>query len=102
MDKGMMINKLIEHFCDGNKAKFAHILGIKPQTINGWISRNTFDAELIYSKFDGVSGDWLLSGEGGMLKCSQNENLNTNELIIRLQAENDVLREVVGLNKRGK
>ena len=56
--------------------------------------------------------DWLLTGEGKMLKDDYNsdqeiislkkeiEELKTT--IIRLQAENDVLREVVGLNKRGK
>ena len=65
-----MIESLVMHYCDGNKAKFAKMLGIQPQTINGWIVRNTFDPELIYSKCEGVSGDWLLSGEGDMIKPS--------------------------------
>lgn len=65
-----MLEQLINHFTNGNKSKFANLLGIKPQTINTWIARNGFDADLIYSKCEYVSGDWLLSGDGEMLKPS--------------------------------
>jgi len=68
-----MLEVLVDHFTGGNKAQFANILGVKPQTINTWLSRNTFDAELIYSKCDDISGDWLLSGFGPMLKSVRNE-----------------------------
>ncbi|MBQ1760266.1 MAG: hypothetical protein II011_01490 [Prevotella sp.] len=103
MNKSDMVESLINHYCDGNKAKFALLLGLKPQTINGWIARETFDSELIYSKCKGVSAKWLLSsGEGEMLEHSQNVNTSysINEEIIRLRAENDVLREVIGLFKK--
>ena len=63
-----MLNSLIQHYTDGNKAQFAELLGVKPQTISAWISRNTFDTELIYSKCEGVSADWLMAGEGEMLR----------------------------------
>lgn len=72
MDKKGMLETLIKHYCNGNKAQFAGILGIKPQTINSWLVRDTFDAELIFAKCLYVSGDWLLSGKGEMLKNSQN------------------------------
>lgn len=66
-----MLERLITHFCNGNKAKFSLLLGVRPQTINTWIGRNTFDAELIYSKCEVISGDWLLSGgQGEMLRAS--------------------------------
>lgn len=71
MDRVDMLEKLIIHFTDGNKSQFANMLGIRPQTINSWESRNTFDAELIYSKCEIISGDWLLSGQGEMLKSSR-------------------------------
>ena len=67
MDKVSMLEGLISHYSAGNKARFAAMLGVKPQTINAWLTRNTFDAELIYAKCEGVSGDWLLSGRGEML-----------------------------------
>lgn len=68
MDKSQMVNELIAHYSNGNKSQFASLLGIRPQTINSWISRDTFDTELIYAKCVGVSADWLLTGEGDMLK----------------------------------
>lgn len=97
-----MVECLVNHFCDGNKAKFAQMLGLKPQSINGWISRETFDAELIYNNIKGVSAEWLLSQEGEMLKQSQNENVKSSlyEENLRLRAENDVLRELAGLKKK--
>lgn len=63
-----MVQELIAHYSNGNKAQFASLLGVRPQTINSWITRETFDAELIYAKCLGVSADWLISGEGDMLK----------------------------------
>ena len=67
-NKQRMLEELIGYYADGNKDKFHQMLGVAPQTINEWIARETFDAELIYTKCEGVSGDWLLSGEGPMLK----------------------------------
>lgn len=68
MDKSVMIENLVNYFTGGNKAKFANFLGISPQTLSKWISRGSFDAELIYEKFPQVSSDWLLSGKGEMLR----------------------------------
>ena len=96
-----MIEELVNHYTDGNKTKFAGLLGIKPQTINSWILRGTFDAELIYSKCDDVSADWLLSGEGSMIRKNDPQNMNNvKEELIKLRAENDVLRELAGLKKK--
>ena len=72
-----MLECIINYYTDGNKARFAAIIGVKPQTINTWATRNTFDAELIYSKCDGISGDWLLgNGEGDMIKSSNSAMVN--------------------------
>lgn len=68
MDKSVMIENLVNYFTDGNKAKFASSLGISPQTLSKWISRSTFDAELIYSVYPQVSSNWLLTGKGEMIK----------------------------------
>lgn len=71
MDKKEMVKMLVEHFTNGNKSQFANKLGVTAQTINSWISRNTCDIELIYAKCDGLSADWLLTGEGEMLKSEK-------------------------------
>lgn len=80
MDKRVMLEQLINYFTDGNKAKFAAQVGIKPQLVSTWLSRGTYDAEVLYAGCPGVSGDWLLSGEGEMLKDKQNDMKNTNPL----------------------
>ena len=107
----MMLEQLINHFTDGNKSKFASMLGIKPQTINTWMARSTFDAELIYSKCEGVSGDWLLSGVGEMLKRNihfekaNSENVNKEllelckSLIANFQQRDDVMDKLVSMVK---
>ena len=65
-----MVNALIGHFADGNKAQFAKILGVSPQTISAWLARDTFNSELIYTKCRYLNADWLLTGEGNMLKTN--------------------------------
>ena len=67
MNKKDQVNALISYFSNGNKTAFASKLGLKPQSINNWIARNTFDADLIFSKCDGISAEWLLTGKGDML-----------------------------------
>lgn len=80
MNKSEMLEMLISHYANGNKARFAAMLGIKAQTINSWEKRESFDHELIYSSFDDISGDWLLSGgKGEMLKNKQNANTDNEK-----------------------
>jgi uncharacterized protein YjcR len=102
MDKKLMLEQMVNYYTEGNKTKFAKMLGVKPQTINSWLLRNTFDAELIYSKCINISASWLLSGEGGMTesKTPSASNEELQEEIISLRAENNLLRELAGLNKK--
>ena len=69
MEKKEMLDALITYYCKGNKAQFAIKIGIKPQALSMWFSRNSLDAELIYTHCENLSGDWLLSGGvGNMLR----------------------------------
>ena len=63
-----MILAMIEHYSNGNKAQFASRLGITPQGLSTWIKRESFDLELIFSKCEGLSAQWLLTGEGDMFE----------------------------------
>ena len=67
MSKKERLNLLIEHYSNGNKTQFANKLGISPQGLSTWLSRDMFDIELIYSKCENVSAEWLLTGDGPML-----------------------------------
>ena len=68
---------LVDYYANGNKSQFAKMLGITPQTINTWIARNTFDAELLYAKCETLSADWLLAGKGDMIR-NVPPNINQN------------------------
>lgn len=61
---------VIEHFCAGNRAEFARMVDVKPQTINGWITRDISKTivQKIVDKIPEISFVWLLTGEGSMLK----------------------------------
>ena len=73
MEKKDRLLRLIEHYADGNKSEFARMIGISPQAISTWISRNTFDLDVIYSKCVNISPEWLLTGKGPMLKTALQE-----------------------------
>ena len=101
MNKKDQVNALISYFSNGNKTAFASKLGLKRQSINNWIARNTFDADLIFSKCDGISAEWLLTGEGDMLinktetqrEDSVTERSHIQELIQIIQNQAKALLE---------
>lgn len=66
-----MILDLIDYYSNGNKTLFSKKLGVTPQTISSWLSRNTFDKELIFAKCENINAEWLLTGNGPMLKEAQ-------------------------------
>lgn len=79
-----MLEGLIRHYTKGNKAQFAKLLGVSAQTISAWIARNTFDAELIYTKCRYVDSSWLLTGEGAMLQETENNNAPTSKHTVEI------------------
>jgi len=79
MTKKDRILSLIDHYSGGNKSEFARMLGVSPQAINTWISRNTFDIDVVYAKCEYISADWLLTGEGEMLRKEGCEKETTGD-----------------------
>lgn len=75
---------IIDHYTDGNQRKFADLLGVQAQTVNSWIRRDTFDMDLVYANCSGISADWLLSGQGNMLK-----NEHSTQTIEKYQYRSD-------------
>ena len=99
MLKSEMLECLINYYSDGNKAKFSAKIGVKPQTVSAWIARNTFDAEVLYTKCSDVSADWLLSnGMGDMLRSVNNTATANGDSSIAINSSvtierNEVLQE---------
>lgn len=71
---------LINHFCSGNNSAFSRSVGIKESTIRSYLSgtQPKLDALQKISKIFAISCEWLLLGEGDMLK-SDNKNININD-----------------------
>ena len=78
MDKSLILNKIKSYLNLKSDTELANFLGIKPQVLSNWRARNTFDTELIYTKCVDIDANWLLTGEGEMLK-SGNTNTETSK-----------------------
>ena len=74
MEKKDRLLSLIDHYSGGNKSEFARMIGVSPQAVSTWITRNTFDIDTIYAKCLNISPDWLLTGKGNMLKGEETED----------------------------
>jgi len=69
----LIINKLKEYYGFKTNKEFADFLGIAPTTLSSWYSRSTIDYNLIYSKCVDIDANWLLTGEGEMLRVPMEE-----------------------------
>lgn len=78
MDKSLILNKVKSYLNLKSDTELANFLGIKPQVLSNWRARNTFDTELIYTKCVDIDANWLLTGEGEMLK-SENTSTETSK-----------------------
>lgn len=74
INKSLILNKLKNHYQFSTDSEFAHFLGIKPQTLSSWHSRNTFDIDLLYAKCVNVDANFLLTGKGEVEKRNVEEN----------------------------
>lgn len=107
MGKRDVLETLINFYCDGNKAKFAAMIGITPQLLSNWIKRDTFDYEQVYEGCPNLSGDWLLSGKGSIVKedkqsdNTQNDNSELLKLCLLLvqnyKQRDQVMNELVSM-----
>ncbi|WP_430411712.1 helix-turn-helix domain-containing protein [Kordia sp.] len=107
--KSKMLSIIKEHYAFKSDSEFARFLGIKPQTLSTWHSRDSFDIYLLYAKCEGVNAEWLLSGQGipflsgeAMPKnrSAQGEieiNLEMKKKFIALLAKDDDISEIFDL-----
>lgn len=69
MDNKTILENLINYYANGNKKRFSEMLGIKPQTLSGWLNRGSMDYVLLFTKLEGISASFLLTGEGEMFEA---------------------------------
>lgn len=84
MDKSQIISELMSHYKFKKYSEFADFLEVKPQVLSNWVSRKTFDIEIVYTKCVDINPDWLLSGKGEMLR-----NSNQNSQLVATEKENE-------------
>ena len=68
MNKTLILNKIKTYLKIEKNTDFAEFLEIKPTTLAMWYKRNTFDIELLFKKCEFIDANWLLTGQGEMLK----------------------------------
>lgn len=102
------MQQIADYFCEGNKAAFAKRIGIAPTSISNYLGKQRASkpsADLLEKIVNSLEVDamWLLTGRGKMIReeaARESEASEIKEELIQLRAENDVLREIVGLRKK--
>lgn len=79
MSKKLILKKIMNHLNIHKDYLFADFLGIGQSTLSNWYKRDIIDYELIISKCDFLDANWLLTGEGEMLKNSAQDSAIVNE-----------------------
>ena len=61
------LDQLVSFYARGNKAEFARMLGITKQSLNTWYKHEHIDITKVFYACQGVSPEWLITGNGEML-----------------------------------
>ena len=92
-DNSLILNKIKEYYNIKKDADFARFLGISPQLLSNWHARNTLDVALLYTKCLDLNPEWLLTGNGEMIKTTTtNQTIEKPETIYvsKSQREKDL------------
>lgn len=73
LDKPLVLDRIKEYYKLKGNAELARFLGVAPNTITNWYGRKTFDIDVIYTKCVDIDMNWLLTGEGNMIREESNK-----------------------------
>ena len=106
MNKKERLEAIIKHYSDGKPSVFAKLIGVAPSTISSWLSRDTFDYDLLFAKCENISSEWLLTGRGEMINIQtstfnnkttlpQKESTGIEDKLLAIIADKDaIIREM--------
>jgi len=77
MDKRQILNEIKCSLGFKSDADFARFLGISPQTLSSWHSRNMYNIDILYAKCVDINPEFLISGRGDILRKSSIKNQNS-------------------------
>lgn len=66
MQINLVLNRLMLYFQVNKKSELADKLGVGAPTISNWITRNTIDWQIVFTKCEGINLNWLVFGIGQM------------------------------------
>lgn len=92
MEKKDILNQVIDYTTQGNKAKFARLIGVEPQTVSGWYTRKSIPIDMvekILRTFPSISADFLVLGQGRVQK-----DFNDSEQSLTFQNYISYLKEL--------
>ncbi len=90
MDKNLILNKLREHKKFTKDSEFAKFLGISASNLRNWRTRNSYDEDKLIRLFTDVNEEWILTGEGPMLKSDGTVIEGDNNSVMNINAGGDV------------
>lgn len=86
MDKREILDKIVRFYTGGNYTKFSLMLGLEKGTASSWKYRGNFDVDLISAKCREINYQFLLTGEGPMLR-SEDDNYDNADKITKVTNE---------------
>ncbi|MDP2060554.1 MAG: S24 family peptidase [Flavobacteriaceae bacterium] len=96
INKRLILSNIKDVYKFKSDTDFANFLGIKPQTLSSWYSRNTFDIDLLYAKCVDINPDFLLSGNPPAEKRNVNKTL-PNETVRKTVRFSDETKSIKNL-----
>lgn len=98
IDKRLILNRIRVHLNIKNDTEFAKYLGINRNVLSNWKARNTYDISILTQKCDFLNKDYLLTGNGEMIKSNGSETNNTNSTQTELEyykSQLELIRELL-------
>lgn len=79
----IVLNALKKNYGLKTYGQLADMLGVKQNTLSSWINRDSLDENLIYRRCDGVSYNFLVSGEGEAFPNTKVAEIDLNNYSVK-------------------